>query len=201
VISDTWVTRALASNLAESVATPVADRDATALNVVDAAPAGTRTDAGTCRPALLLTSGMSALVVAAWSSVTVHDVEPPAMIVVELHATAERTDSGTTLIVALATEPFNEAEIFAEAAVETVPATALKLADFAPAATLTAVGAFSAALSEVRVTEVAAAAFPDSVTVQVVVAPALREPGAHVRLDTAKPGFTVIAEEVSVNPA
>jgi hypothetical protein len=104
-------------------------------------PAVTVTESGATRRVLLLDiETVAPPLGAALESVTVQLVLPPAPNVVGLQAKAETKTGATRLMLVLCDWPFRAARMVALRSVGIVPLVALKVAEFAPASTVTLAG-------------------------------------------------------------
>src|SRR5580700_2615291 len=122
-------------------------------NVATKDPAGTFTDAGTASASLVLEIPTVLPPPAAASlSVTVQVAALPALTVVGLQASDETTACATRIKVVVCKLPFNVAVMTALWFAVSVPATATKLAELAPAGTFTDAGTASSALLSESVT-------------------------------------------------
>jgi hypothetical protein len=160
---------------------------AVAANVAVEDPAGTVTEAGTVNAALLAETDTVVPPVGAWTErVRVQVEDAPASSVVALHANAETSTDPIRLKVAVWEALFNVAVMVTDWVVVRVPAVPAKVAEVAPAATVTEAGMVSKALLSERATllpPVGAAWF--RVTVQVVDAPEFTLVGLHDKAVTS----------------
>ncbi|HUI58056.1 MAG TPA: hypothetical protein VLY04_23945 [Bryobacteraceae bacterium] len=154
-----------------------------ALNVAEVAPAATVTDAGTVTTVLLLVSATALPPVgAAWFSVTVQVLEALGPRLAGLQASAVTVVGAVKLIVALCELLPKVALTVADCAVVKVPVVALKVAEVAPAATVTDAGTVNAVLLLDNATALPpAGAAWFSVTVQVLEALGPTLAGLHAK--------------------
>ena len=169
-----------------------------AANVVDVLVAGTVTDAGTVSAVLLIESPIALPPLGAgWVRVTVQVVAAPALTLVGLQARPDTRVGATMLRAVVCKEPFKVALTEAVWVVVNVPAVAMKVAEVAPAGTLTAAGTESTALLSDSVTGVLAEAARFRFSVQVVEAPDDKEPGLQLKVVKVS-GKTVTVPPVAV---
>jgi hypothetical protein len=164
------------------------------MNVADVAAADTVTDAGVGIAVLL--SEASATVLppagAGWVRVTVHVVEAPDTRLVGLHESADTDGLGVTTTIAVVLPP-SVAVSVTVCEVRTALLVAENVVELAPAGTVTELGTGSALAlsddSETTVPPLGAGWF--SVTVHVLIAPAVTVAGTHTSVDSAGLGVTL----------
>jgi hypothetical protein len=189
---------------AEAVTVTVCAADgvpAVAVNVALVESAGTVTEAGTVSQELLSdTVTANPPVGAALVRVTVQVEAAPGARVAGVQLSADRAAGAASDSEALAEVPLRVAVICAVASVVTAATVAVKVAEVAPAATVTEEGVVTLALLSDRATlapPVGAATF--SVTVQVAEPAALNDEGAQLSEDTTgAAGGTVICTDAPV---
>ena len=153
------------------------------VNVTDVALAATLTEVGTDRDdAALLTSAITVLEATAFERVTVQVVFALAGRLETAHCRLDRVAGTASEMVTVREEPFRLAVMTADGSAATAPAPALavKVMEEAPPGTVTEAGTVNedGALLEI-VTTVPAEANFDRLTVQLVLAPAVRLAAAH----------------------
>jgi len=130
--------------------------------------------------------------------VTVQVVDAPELTLVGLQASAETRVGATKLTVAVWEEPPLRLEItVADWFVVMVPAVAMKVAELAPADTVTDVGTVSTALLSDTVTATGEETASLKLTVQLVEAPEAKVPGLQLS-DATLSGNAVIVPPVAV---
>jgi len=160
--------------------------------------AGTVTDAGTEREALLLEiPTVLPPDEAAWLRVTVQVVEEPEFTLVGLQASPETRVGATRFRVSLATVPFKVAMTVTLWLVVREPAVAMKLAELAPAGTVTIAGAVNSALLSDRATTMLARVTSFKPTEHVVDAPEVSVAGLQLN-DIRASGKAVMVPPVAV---
>jgi hypothetical protein len=154
---------------------------AVALKVALVAPAATDRVAGAVSAALLLVTPTEVAVSAAWLSVMVQVLMPPATRLDGLHASDVIDIAGRMVREAVFELVPRTAVTTIDWELVTVPAVALKVAVVAPAATVTVAGTESDTLLLVTPTDVAATAAWLSVIAQVLTPAGRRLEGLHTR--------------------
>ena len=124
-------------------------------------------------------------------------LEAPEFTLVGLQAKAETRVGATRLRVAVCKEPFKVAPTVAVWVVVNAPAVATKVAEVAPAGTVTAAGTASTASLSDSATEVFAEGARSRFSVQVVEAPDDKVPGLQLKVVTLS-GGTVIVPPVAL---
>ncbi len=179
-----WETPLLIVAITEAVRLPEIT-PAVALKVADVAPAATVTKVGMVSNALLLdkNTGLPPAGAAA-VSVTVQVLIAPEARPVGLQASEDNATVATRFTLAVWKTPFMEAVTEAVRLLASTPAVALKVADVAPAATVTEAGVVSEALLLDKDTETTPPAIAlrilVKVTIQVLIAPEARLEGLQV---------------------
>jgi hypothetical protein len=175
------------------------------VNVADAAPAGTVTDAGMLRVEQASDRATAAPPAgAAPDSVTVQVALAPEDRLEGEQLRPERTaagvDAGAVMVrLAAADEPLSEAVTVTAWFAVTEPAAAVKVAVVAPAATVTEAGTVSALeLSEIATLAPALGAAALRVTVQVELAPAATVEGEHWRAETPACGAGALLPPIAL---
>ena len=181
---------------------PTETVEAVAEKVAEVAPARTVIEAGTDKTALLFERATTAPPVgAARFNVTVQVAEVLELRVVGLQVRLAGTVGVSKDTEKLTEEPDREAVMTAVLSAVIVEAVAEKVAEVAPAATVTEVGIVSRALFLERVTVVPpAGAGLLTVTVQLLLAPEVREAGLQLRF-VSRVGATRLREKVAELPA
>lgn len=158
-----------------------------AANVPTVLPAGIVTEAGTESDALPEANVTIAPPAGAgWDNVTVQVVDPGVAIEEGVQAKPLTCELAPKVIEVLCDMPFAEAVTVAVEEEAIVPAVAEKLAEFAPAATVTEGGTVSTAEFEARVTtRPPNGAALLRVTVQLVAPPEVKADAAHETLETS----------------
>jgi hypothetical protein len=172
---------------------------AVALNVVEVAPAGTVIEAGRVSAGLLVESPIVLPPVGAASlSVSVQVAAPPELMLLGLHDRVETTAGSIKLRVTVCNVPFRVAVTVALWFDGRAPAVAMKLAELAPAGTVTEEGSERSALLSDSATVVPEEAAWFKLTVQVVEAPAVKVPGLQLKEVTLTGARVVIVPPVAV---